>query len=273
MFDTVPMNPLHPQPALLIGGVEARLFTMRVDLNSDLGEGCGEDAAMLEVVTSASVACGGHAGDRASMHLACDTARRGRVRIGAHPSYEDRDNFGRVSMDVAPDELGRLVLRQLRALATEAVRVGSRISYLKPHGALYHDVATHIEAAEAVVKAVAAFAPGLPVLGLPGSHFLRLASRAGLRPVTEGFADRAYAADGSLIPRSVAGSVLIDTEQVVHQAVLMATQGRVRAMDGSLVPVKVHSICLHGDTPGAVDLARAVRTALEVAGVRITAFA
>ncbi|MGO1385839.1 MAG: LamB/YcsF family protein [Arachnia sp.] len=246
---------------------------MRIDLNADLGEGCGEDAAMLEVVTSASVASGGHTGDRASMHLACDTARRGRVRIGAHPSYEDRVNFGRVSMDIASDELGRLVLRQLRGLAAEAVRVGSRISYLKPHGALYHDVAANIGVAESVVKAVANFAPGLPVLGLPGSHFLRLASESGLRPMAEGFADRAYAADGSLIPRSVSGSVLTDTQRVVRQAVLMATKKQVRAMDGSIIPVEVHSICLHGDTPGAVDLARAVRTALEEAGVRVAAFA
>ncbi len=244
-----------------------------MDLNADLGEGCGDDAAMLQVVTSASIASGGHAGDRASMHAACDAARRSRVRIGAHPSYEDRANFGRVSMDVASDEVGRLVLRQLRALATEAVRVGAHISFVKPHGALYHAVASDDGTAEAVVRAVADFAPALPVLGLPGSEFLRRAEVAGLRPVAEGFADRAYTADGSLVPRSSARSVLTDVEEVTAQAVLMATQRRVRTIDGTHVPVNVDSICLHGDTPGAVALARAVRAALEFAGVEVAAFA
>ncbi len=245
---------------------------MRMDLNADLGEGCGDDAAMLEVVTSASVASGGHVGNRATMHAACDAARRGRVRIGAHPSYEDRINFGRLPMDVAPDEVGRLVIRQLRALAAEAVRVGAHISFVKPHGALYH-AASDGDTAEAIVKAVAGFAPGLPVLGLPGSEFLRRASDAGLRPVAEGFADRAYNPDGGLVAREVAGSVLTEVEEVVAQAVLMATEGRVRAIDGSYVTVSVDSICLHGDTPGAVELARKVRASLESAGVEVAAFA
>ncbi len=246
---------------------------MRIDLNADLGEGWGDDADLLEVVTSASVACGGHAGDRASMHAACDAARRRRVRIGAHPSYEDRANFGRSRVDISADELGRLVVRQLRALATEAVRVGTRISFVKPHGALYNAVASDPVQAEAVVRAVASFAPGLPILGLPGSHLLRLAPAAGLRPVAEGFADRAYAPDGTLAPRGTEGGVLTAQDQVVERAVLMATEGRVRAMDGSFITVAIDSICLHGDTAGAVDLARAVRVALGEAGVEVAAFA
>lgn len=246
---------------------------MRIDLNADLGEGCGDDSAMLEVVTSASVASGGHAGDRYTMRAACDAARRRHVRIGAHPSYEDRANFGRAVLDLAPDEVGRMVGRQLRALALQAIAAGTRLSYLKPHGALYHAVTSDSGTAEAVVKAVAGFAPGLPVLGLPGSHFLRLAAGAGLRPVAEGFADRAYNIDGNLVARFTEGAVLTETEQVVAQAVLMATEARVTAINGSSVPVAVDSICLHGDTPGAVDLARAVRAALEGAGVEIAAFA
>lgn len=246
---------------------------MRIDLNADLGEGFGDDTAMLTLVTSASIASGGHTGDRFTMHAACDAARRGHVRIGAHPSYEDRTNFGRVGLNVAPDEVARLVVRQLRALAMETVRVGARISYVKPHGALYHAVTSDRGTAAAVVKAVAGFAPGLPVLGLPGSVFLQLAAEAGLRSVAEGFADRVYTANGRLVPRTFAGSVLTDVDSIVAQAILMATEGRVRATDGSTIPLPVASICLHGDTPGALGMARAVRSALESAGVEVAAFA
>ncbi len=246
---------------------------MRIDLNADLGEGCGDDAAMLEVVTSASVACGGHAGDRVSMHAASDAARRRRVRIGAHPSYEDRPNFGRLMLDVSAAELERQVVRQLRALALETVRVGSVVSYVKPHGALYNAVVANSSHATAVVHAVAQWAPALPVLGPPRSQFLRLAKEAGLRPVAEGFADRAYSPDGTLVPRSIPGSVLHDVDAVVAQAVLLATQRRVRAIDGTVIDMEVASICLHGDTPGAVGLALAVRAALEAADVEVVAFA
>lgn len=245
---------------------------MRIDLNADLGEGCGDDEAMLAVVSSASVACGGHAGDRASMHAVSDAARRRRVRIGAHPSYEDRPNFGRLPLDVPAGDLERSVVRQLRALAMETVRVGTSISYVKPHGALYTAVITNPGHAEAVVSAVVNWAPTLPVLGPPGSLFLRLAEEAGLRPVAEGFADRAYASDGTLVPRSMPGAVLHDVDAVVEQAVSMATQRRVRGMDGAVIEMDVASICLHGDTPGSLRLAFAVRTALEAAGVEVVAF-
>lgn len=246
---------------------------MRIDLNADLGEGCGEDDALLEVVTSASIACGGHTGDRISMHAACDAARRQKVRIGAHPSYEDREHFGRRAMDVAPNEVRRLVVRQMRALATEAVRVGSRIVFVKPHGALYHAVTEDVATAGVFVHAVAQFAPGLSVLGPPDSHVLRLAVDAGLRPVAEGFADRAYLPDGRLAPRTVAGAVLLDEAEVSRRAVLMATEGVVLAVDGSRIALTVDSICLHGDTPNAARMARAVRSALDAAGVEVTAFA
>lgn len=246
---------------------------MDMDLNADLGEGCADDAALLEVVSSASVACGGHAGDRFTMHATCDAARRRRVSIGAHPSYEDHDNFGRLSVEVSPDELSRLVIRQLRALATEAVRVGSRISYVKPHGALYHDVCSQPATAEAFLAAVSSFAPGLPVLGLPGSHLLRLAPECGLQPTAEGFADRGYLADGTLAPRSAPGAVLTDPELVAEQALSLATNAQVRCIDGTTIDMRVESICLHGDTPGAVRLAGAVRSALETSGIRLRAFA
>lgn len=246
---------------------------MRIDLNADVGEGCGDDAAMLAVVSSASIACGGHAGDRFSMQATSAAARRHHVRIGAHPSYEDRRHFGRVATNVTPAELERQVVQQLRALAMETVRIGSTISYVKPHGALYHAVVSDRGHAEALVSAVAHWAPALPVLGPPRSLFLRLAQEAGLRPVAEGFADRAYAPDGTLVPRSVPGAVLHGVDAVVEQALMMATQRRVRTVDGTVVEVDVSSICLHGDTPGSVQLARAVRTALEAADVQVVPFA
>ncbi len=245
---------------------------MRIDLNADLGEGNGDDAGLLEVVSSASVACGGHAGDRVSMYATSDAARRRRVRIGAHPSYEDRPNFGRLALDVSPAELERQVVRQLRALAMEAVRVGSSISFVKPHGALYHAMLANPGHAEAVVGAVAQWAPAMPVLGPPRSLFLKLAGEAGLRPVAEGFADRAYTRDGTLVPRSLPGAVLQDVGAVVEQALLMATERRVRTVDGTVIELDVASICLHGDTSGSVLLARAVRVALEAADVEVAAF-
>ncbi|MDO5736868.1 MAG: 5-oxoprolinase subunit PxpA [Propionibacteriaceae bacterium] len=246
---------------------------MHIDLNADLGEGCGDDAAMLDVVSSANVACGGHAGDRVSMLATSDLARRRRVRIGAHPSYEDRANFGRLALAVESAELERQMIRQLRSLANEAVRVGSRISYVKPHGALYHAVASDAAHASAVVAAISKWSPGLPVLGAPQSLFLRLAAEAGLPTVAEGFADRAYDPSGALVPRARAGAVLHDVDQVVEQAVLMATERRVRTIDGTVVDMGIDSICLHGDTVGAVRLATAVRRGLEAAGVRVVAFA
>ena len=246
---------------------------MRIDLNADLGEGNGDDAGLLEVVSSASVACGGHTGDRASMYATSGAARRRRVRIGAHPSYEDRANFGRVAVDVSPAELERQVVRQLRALAMEAVRVGGSISFVKPHGALYHAMLNNPAHTEAVVAAVAQWAPTMPVLGPPGSLFLKMARGAGLRPVAEGFADRAYERDGTLVPRSRVGAVLQDVDAVVGQAVLMATERRVRTVDGTIIELDVASICLHGDTSGSLLLARAVRAALEAADVEVAAFA
>ncbi|RMB59002.1 LamB/YcsF family protein [Tessaracoccus antarcticus] len=246
---------------------------MRIDLNADLGEGCGDDDAMLAVVSSGSVACGGHAGDSDSMHTTSAAARRRRVRVGAHPSYEDRLNFGRVALHVAPADLERQVLGQLRMLSTATQQVGIPVVYAKPHGALYHAVMTDPAHAAAVVRAVAQFAPGLPVLGPPHSLFLRLAQDAGLHPVAEGFADRAYRPDGTLVPRTAAGAVLRDTAQVVAQALMIATERRVVAVDGSVVEVSVESICLHGDTPGAVHLATAVRAALLASGVDVVPFA
>ncbi|NEK86528.1 LamB/YcsF family protein [Blastococcus saxobsidens] len=248
-----------------------------VDLNADLGEGfgvwrLGDDEALLGVVTSANVACGFHAGDPLTMRRVCAAAATSGVALGAQVAYRDLAGFGRRFLDVAPAELTADVLYQLAALDGIARTAGSRVSYLKPHGALYNAVVHHEQQARAVVDAVTAYDPGLAVLGLPGSAVLRLAADAGLRTVAEGFADRGYTPEGTLVPRNAAGAVVHDPAEVAERAVRMAADGIVVAVDGSRVAVEVESVCVHGDTPGAVDLARSVRSSLESAGLTVAAF-
>jgi UPF0271 protein len=249
-----------------------------IDLNADLGEGfgvwrLGDDDALLGVVTSANVACGFHAGDPSTMRRVCTTAVAAGVAIGAQVSYRDLAGFGRRFIDVAPAELTDDVLYQLAALDGLARTAGGRVSYLKPHGALYNAVVSHEAQAEAVVAAVTAYDAGLPVLGLPGSVLLRAAEAAGLRTVTEGFADRGYTPEGTLVSRRSPGALVHDPAAVAERAVRMAAEGTVVAVDGSTVPVVVESVCVHGDTPGAVELARGVRAALTGAGLRVAPFA
>ena len=249
-----------------------------MDLNSDLGEGygrwaLGDDAALLEVVTSANVACGFHAGDPATIDRTVRTAVERGVAVGAQVSYPDLVGFGRREIDVLPDELTADVLYQLGALEAFAKAAGSRVRYVKPHGALYNRIARDPVQAAAVVEAIRRYDPALPLLTLPGSVAMEAAGEAGIPSVAEGFADRAYTAEGRLVSRREPGAVLHDPEQVAARAVVMATEHRVETADGTQVAVEVRSLCVHGDTPGAVDLARAVRTALEQAGVTLEAFA
>lgn len=250
---------------------------MNIDLNADLGESfgawtMGADDKLLGVVTSANVACGFHAGDPLTMRrTAADAAARG-VRVGAHPAYRDLAGFGRRFLDVAPDELAADVLYQLGALDAACRAAGTRVRYVKPHGALYNAIVHHEAQARAVVEAVAAFDASLPILGLPGSAVLREAERAGLRPVVEAFADRAYTPAGTLVSRREPGAVLHDPQQVAARMVRLVTEGVITAVDGNEVTVAAESICVHGDSPGAVDMARQVRLALEAAGVRIGSF-
>lgn len=245
-----------------------------MDLNADLGEGLGpwamgDDQALLGVVSSANVACGFHAGDALTMRTVCAAAAAAGVSVGAHVAYRDLHGFGRRFMEVPSDELAADVLYQLAALDGIARTEGAHVAYLKPHGALYNAIVTHEQQAAAVVAAAAAFRAGLPVYGLPGSVWLGLAAEAGLRPVAESFADRGYAADGSLVPRSHPGAVLHDPDVIARRVVRLATQGTVDAVDGSTVRVSPDSVCVHGDTPGAVAIARSVRAALEGAGVAV----
>jgi len=222
---------------------------------------------MLDVVTSANVACGGHAGDAASMRAVCAAAAGRRVRIGAHVSYPDIAGFGRSDMDIAHDDLLATLRTQLAALTTAAAEVGASVTFVKPHGALYHRVANDPERAAAVVTL--ARESGLAVVGLPGSVILGLAADAGLAVVPEAFADRAYLPGGGLVPRAEPGAVLHDPQAISARMVALVRDGRIAAADGSAVDIVARSICVHSDTPGAVEIARAVRDGLVAAGVAI----
>jgi 5-oxoprolinase (ATP-hydrolysing) subunit A len=249
----------------------------RVDLNADLGESfgrwqLGDDGAMLDVVSSANVACGFHAGDPTVLLTVCRAAATAGVAVGAQVGYRDLAGFGRRFIDVAPADLTADVVYQIGALDALARAAATRVSYVKPHGALYNAVVAHEGQAAAVVEAVLLVDPTLPLVGLPGSLSLRLAEAAGLRTVGEAFADRAYQPDGSLLPRTEPGAVLHDPESVAARAVRMVLDGHVPAVDGSRVQVRPDSICVHGDSPGAVSMAAAVRAALESAGVQVASF-
>ncbi|MGW1463274.1 LamB/YcsF family protein [Streptomyces sp. NPDC002308] len=249
-----------------------------MDLNADLGEGFGrwtltDDDALLSCVTSANVACGFHAGDPAVMRRVCEGAAARGVTIGAQVSYRDLAGFGRRSMDVPAAELTAEIAYQIGALRVFAEAAGSRVAYVKPHGALYNRAVHDDAQAHAVIEGVLLAGGGLPVLGLPGSRLLARAREAGLPAVEEAFADRAYTPQGTLVPRGEAGAVVEDPDEVVRRAVRMTVDRTVVAVDGGTVPVAARSLCLHGDTPGAAALARRVRAALEEAGVDIRAFA
>jgi len=247
-----------------------------MDLNADLGEGFGrwsltDDAALLEVVTSANVACGFHAGDPATMRRVCELAVARGVRIGAQVSYRDLAGFGRRAMDLPPDELAAEVAYQIGALEVFARAAGAAVAYVKPHGALYNRVVADAGQADAVVAGVL-LAGGLPVLGLPGSRLLAAAKRAGLATVREAFADRAYTDAGTLVPRSEPGAVIEDADAVVARSVALARDGAVRSATGRRVAVAARSLCVHGDTPGAARTAARIRRALEETGLRVEPF-
>jgi UPF0271 protein len=245
-----------------------------VDLNADLGEGfgrweLGDDDALLEVVTSANVACGFHAGDAVTMRRVCERAVERGVAIGAQVGYRDLPGFGRRFIDVEPHALTQDVVYQLGALQAFAAVAGSRVRYVKPHGALYNAIVTHEEQAAAVVQAVLDHDASLPVMGLPGSAWLRQAQEAGLRVVREAFADRAYTPEGALVSRRLPGAVLHDADEIARRCVAMAPGEPVEDVDGGELRLSPDSICVHGDTPGAVDIARRVRAELERVGVAL----
>ena len=248
-----------------------------MDLNADLGEGfghwsLGDDESLLDIVTSANVACGFHAGDPDTMLRTCLLAAERGVAIGAHVGYRDLAGFGRRFVDVAPATLTAEVLYQLGGLDACARAAGVRIGYVKPHGALYNALVRHEAQADAVVDAVRAYDPALTVLGMPGAVWLKRADVAGLPVRFEAFADRAYTAAGTLVPRDQVGSVLHDPVEIARRCVQLATEGTVTSVDGRRIRARVDSLCVHGDTPNAVVIATAARTALTEAGVKLKPF-
>lgn len=249
-----------------------------IDLNSDVGESfgnwsMGDDAAIFRSVSSANVACGFHAGDPSVIAATCREAVAAGVTIGAHVGYRDLAGFGRRFLDCTATELADDVLYQLGALQAMARAAGSKISYVKPHGALYNTIVHHQVHARAVIDGIKAFGEDLPVLLLPGSLALDEAASAGLRGVAEAFADRNYTPEGTLLSRREPDAVIHDAQQVTDNMVCLATEGTIRAVDGSLIKMPAESICVHSDTAGAVAMAAAVREGLEAAGVQIRSFA
>lgn len=253
-------------------------MTLEVDLNADLGEGFGQwpapaDEHLLRTVTSANIACGYHAGDPSTLRATTRSAKALGVAVGAHVSYPDLLGFGRRFMDLSPEELTDATLHQLSALAGFARVAGTAMTYVKPHGALYNALLHHEVQARAVVEAVVAFDSRLALLHLPGSVLAGTAERAGLRVVREAFADRAYHPDGSLVPRREPGAVLHDVDAVAERVRRMVVDHEVTTSDGSRLALAAESVCVHGDTAEAVDMAAAIRTTLVQAGIGLSPFA
>ncbi|TQL64141.1 UPF0271 protein [Rarobacter faecitabidus] len=251
-------------------------MTVTMDLNADLGESfgpwrMGDDESLLGIVTSANLACGFHAGDPQTMIRTAAMARDAGVSIGAHISYADLRGFGRRPMPVTHDELHADVVYQLGAALGVTASVAVELTHAKPHGALYNVIATDRNQARTVARAIASVRPGLPVYGLAGSVFLDEARAAGLVPVPEAFADRAYETDGTLRPRSLVGAVLTDPDEIAARVVRLARRGEILAHEGSPIALAARTVCVHGETAHATAIARAIRSALEAAGVDLRA--
>ena len=243
-----------------------------IDLNSDLGEGfgpwtMGDDAAMLAVVSSANIACGGHAGDTETMFNTCRTAAEHGVVIGAHPSYVDREGFGRRIIPMRPDEIGRMVVAQVGALAAIARLAGTEVRYIKPHGALGNLAASDVSVATGIVDAVGAAFPTMALLAISGTQLEIAARSAGVEVFSEIFADRAYQPNGQLVPRSQPGAVIDDAEHAARRLISFVESGRMDVLGGQPIELAADSICVHGDTPGAVVMAHRIRAQLIDAGV------
>jgi len=243
---------------------------MSIDLNADVGEGC-DDEALLPFLTSANVACGMHAGTPGLMDRTVALALARGIRVGAHPGYADRENFGRIEIDLSPEDVENLVLYQVAALDGFVRSRGGRLAHVKAHGALYNRAARDLDLARAIARGVRRYRDDLVLVGLAGSRMLAAAEEIGLPSAGEAFADRRYLPNGSLMPRKQPGSVLTDPAEAAEQAVHIARDGFVTTSDGSRLPVSARTLCLHGDTPGAPRIARSVREGLEREGVRISA--
>jgi 5-oxoprolinase (ATP-hydrolysing) subunit A len=244
---------------------------MAIDLNADVGEEQGDDAALLPLVTSCNIACGAHAGDLRTMRRTVELAHRHGVAIGAHPGYADRANFGRVVVPLGAAEIAELVEEQIDTLARVATGFGTTLRHVKPHGALYNLAARDEAVADAIAGAVAAFDRRLVLFGLAHSALTAAGQRAGLAVAHEAFVDRAYEADGSLRARTLPGAVFDDEALALRQAVALARGEPISAFDGSRLAIRADTLCIHGDTPHALEFARSLRTALAGAGITVQA--
>ena len=250
--------------------------TKRVDLNGDVGETApggvpGPDLALIPHLTSANVACGFHAGDPGVMRATVELAREHGVAVGAHPGFPDPEGFGRRELQFSPADVEDFVAYQVGSLAAIAASLGVRLQHVKPHGALFNMAVRDADLAEAIARAAAVIDRTLILFGLPNSEIVSAGVRAGLRTAGEGFADRAYQHDGTLVPRQHEGAVIHDRRTVVERAVRMVRERVVETVDGGILPLLVDTICVHGDTPGAADLASNLRMALIEAGVEVKA--
>lgn len=243
-----------------------------LDLNADLGEGIGDDEAMLEIVTSASIACGGHAGDEATMRRALRRAKARGVVIGAHPGFPDRENFGRKRLLLPAAELDATVRAQVRTLVELGEEEGWPVRFVKLHGALANMAAEEPAIAALCFAAVEGLVRDMAILAIDNSAQMEMAEGLGFRTIREAYADRAYQASGLLMPRQMPGAVLHDTVEIAERAVRLAKEGEIVAADGSVIATRARSLCIHGDTAGALEMARAVRAALGAAGVEVRSF-
>lgn len=242
-----------------------------IDLNADLGEGAACDAAILACVSSANIACGGHAGDAESMRTAVLLALQHGVAIGAHPSFLDRENFGRSELHLPLDQVAEMIDGQIRALRTIALEQGAQLMHVKPHGALYNQAARDPALAQLIVQTVAAIDPGLRIFGLSGGELIKAAQQAGLAVAAEVFADRRYQADGSLASRSLPQASIEDAQLALAQALCLIRQGKVLALDGHYLRLQVDTVCLHGDGAHALELAQLLRHTLNRQGMAVRA--
>jgi 5-oxoprolinase (ATP-hydrolysing) subunit A len=248
-----------------------------VDLNCDMGESTasqkiGDDARIMPLISSANIACGFHGGDPEVIAATIELAKKNQVAIGAHPSFPDRENFGRKEMELDPAAIRNLIIYQVSAIKGMAASMNAVLTHVKPHGALYNMAARRQDYAEAIANAVMTIDPKLVLFGLAGSKMLSVAAEIGLTTCAEVFADRIYEDDGSLTPRTQPGAIIKDVQQAVQQVVGMVKEGRVRSMNGRWIELKADTVCIHGDTPGAAEYAKAIRHGLEEAGIIIKSY-
>jgi len=244
---------------------------LTIDLNCDMGEGCGNDAELMGYISSANVACGYHAGTRDTMRITCELAVSGGVAVGAHPGYPDRENFGRTNMDLPPAKVYQIVTDQIATLQAIAKEAGTSLAHVKPHGALYNQAARDPELAAAIADAVWDFDPELVLFGLSSSEYVEIAESRGLKVASEVFADRTYQVDASLTPRSEPNALITETDAALAQVLEMVRDGTVTAVSGEKIPIRAETLCIHGDGAHAVEFAGAIRKLLRDNNIEINA--